>query len=198
MSLATVNSRWPRWLAAAALVAVVLSGSWWRRTYNLVVNGESYYFGIDLPDWSLAAPTLEPLISQADVVITTNFLMTEYSLGRFDYTFSPTAVYDVTGEEWGIDERTGKPIISEFDSLRFLVEGHRNGIILGEQREWRSRWRITGEAADYIEAMATPVELPPDSGLFAYAWRRSENPEAPSSLAPATGERVRAVAARHD
>lgn len=153
------------------VVVFMISGSGaFLRTIN-ILQGESYYFGVKLSNWEKAVPKLKPLIDNAPVVVTTNFPKTLYYFDRFDITFSPVVVVDVVhGKEWGLDRRTGRPVISTIESLQQLFDKYPHGIFVGERSEWRSRFRMTNEAADFLEKHARQVELPAASRIVAFTW----------------------------
>lgn len=153
------------------VVIFMISGSGaFLRTIN-ILQGESYYFGTKLSNWEEALPQLKPLIDDAPVVVTTNFPKTLYYFDRFDIAFSPVVVADVVhGEEWGLDRRTGRPAISTVESLQQVFDKYPHGIFVGERSEWRSRFRMTDEAADFLEKNAKRVELPAVSRIVAFTW----------------------------
>lgn len=150
---------------------IILSGSGaFMRTIN-ILQGESYYFGTKLSNWEKAVPQLKRLIENAPVVVTTNFPKTLYYFNRFDIAFSPVIVEDkLRGKEGAIDPRNGRPAISTTESLQQVFDDYAHGIFVGERSEWRSRFRMTDEAADLLESHAKKVKLPADSRIVAYIW----------------------------
>lgn len=158
-------------LFAFIVVIFMLSGSnSFLRTVN-IWQGESYYFGTKLSNWEKAVPGLKTLIADAPVVITTNFPKTLYYFDRFDVAFSPVIVADVLhGQEGAIDPRNGRPAIGTIDSLQQVFDKYPHGIFVGEKSEWRNRFRMTEEAADFIETHARQVELPAGARIVAYTW----------------------------
>ena len=156
---------------ASVAIIFILSGSGaFARTINLL-QGESYYFGTRLSNWEMTVPRLKPLVEQAHVVVTTNFLKTLYYFGRFDMAFSPVIVADILGENEGaVDPRNGRPAISTVESLQKLFDEYPHGIFIAEKSEWRNRFRMTEAAADLMEKNARKVELPAPSRIVAYVW----------------------------
>lgn len=152
-------------------IVFLLSGSGaFLRTVN-IWQGESYYFGTKLSNWEKAVSQLKPLIGSAPVVITTNFPKTLYHLGHFDIAFSPVIVTDILqGNEGALDPRTGRPAISTVESLQELLAKYPGGIFVGEKTEWRNRFRMTDEGADFLEKHAQQVELPAASRIIAFTW----------------------------
>ena len=153
------------------VVIFIISGSGaFLRTIN-ILQGESYYFGTKLSNWEKAAPQLQPLIDSAPVVVTTNFPKTLYYFGRFDIVFSPVVVADIVhGKEGALDPRTGRPAISTTKSLQQLFNEYPHGLVVGERSEWRNRFRMTDEGADFLERHARQVELPAASRIIAFTW----------------------------
>lgn len=161
---------------AVAIVGFILvsSGSFFR-TVN-IWRGQSYYFGTQLSDWEKAKPVLQPLVDRAPTVVTTNFAKSQYHFGRFDIVFSKVVAVDVLGAqahgsaEFAADPRTGRPVISTVASLQQIFEQYPGGLFVGEKSEWRNRFRMSDEGADFLESRAVRVELPPGSRLVAFSW----------------------------
>lgn len=127
-------------------------------------------------DWSLAREVLGPLARAADLVITTNGLGASYYLGRFDVEFSATHLSEVEdGEQFSIDHRTGRPIISEAQSLRQLMACYPTGLVISEGWQWKNRIvGIDDRSADLLVQETERVELPPRANLIAFRWRRAD------------------------
>lgn len=155
----------PTWLRTAALLA------------DITVPPER-----PMADWPKAKPVLEPWLARADVVVTTEELATLYFLGRFDIRFSRSKLEELDAaeqREFGIDFRTGRPVISTKASLERLLACYPTGVILGPQNTWNSPKLIDAELVQLIQARLQPIPLPPGSHLFAYGWeQRSGDPAA--------------------
>ena len=65
-------------------------------------------------NWPAAREALEPWLKRADIVVTTEELGHLYFLGRYDVRFSPSKLGelgDMEQREFGLDHRTGRPVI---------------------------------------------------------------------------------------
>ncbi len=133
-------------------------------------------------NWPVARETLAPWLARADIVVTTEELGHLYFLGRYDVRFSPSKLGelgDAEQREFGLDYRTGRPVIGTRDSLERILGCYPSGIIVGPAAHWGRPELINNDLGSLIMAHARPLDLPPGSQLRAYVW---ENPSA--SLAP--------------
>jgi hypothetical protein len=146
-------------------------------------------------DWTEAQSLLAPELERASVVLTGWELHTLYYLGRFDITLSASRLSEIPGaEEFGIDTRTGRPVISRAASVALVMDCFPDGLIVVNPEYWRSEEDLTNAMADVITARATPIELPDTLGMLAFRW---DNPvdDAPAACTvipgydapPATG-----------
>lgn len=160
-------------VAGAALFLLLANPAWLRTTAilaDVTVPPE-----LPMADWPRARPALEPWLQRADVVVTTEELASLYFLGRFDIRFSRSKLDeldDAEQREFGIDFRTGRPVISTTASLARVFACYPSGVILGPQTSWNNPKLIDAESARLIEAQARPIPLPPGSHMFAYRWER--------------------------
>ncbi|MFZ1426347.1 MAG: hypothetical protein WAS21_06225, partial [Geminicoccaceae bacterium] len=120
------------------------------------------------------APELEPWLARVDVVVTTEELATLYFLGRYDIRFSPSKMGELKPEqqhEFGLDFRTGRPVISTRESLERVLACYPSGVILGPSASWGSPILLNRELVRLIEAETRRIELPARSHLFAVEWQ---------------------------
>jgi Dolichyl-phosphate-mannose-protein mannosyltransferase len=186
---ATLPRGWPAgaWLAramlAVALAFLVLANPAWLRTATLLA-------GVTIPpeqpptNWPAAREALEPWLARAGVVVTTEELGTLYFLGRYDVRYSPSKLEELAPSqqrEFGIDHRTGRPVIATQPSLERLMDCYGSGVILGPAEDWGKPHKINDGLARLITERATPIELPARSRLFAYGWDRSAEGRPPPS-----------------
>ena len=162
-------------LVAAAVLFLVVGNPAWLRSASLLaditVPPEQ-----PRPNWPLARPQLEPWLAQADVVVTTEELATLYFLGRYDIRFSPSKMGELEPgqrHEFGLDFRTGRPVISTRESLERVLACYPSGIILGPTASWGSPTLLGPELVQLIESQTRPIELPAKTRLSAVEWQHS-------------------------
>jgi hypothetical protein len=178
-------------LAVALGFAVVANGAPVRTMANVS--------GIIIPpmarpvDWAAARETLTPWLTEADIVLTTNELHTLHYLGRYDVHISKTRHSELADpKEFGIDSRTGRPVISTPESLALIMDCYPDGLILASVARWRHPVQLDDAVADLITARAEQLD-PPTTGLQAYVWRRGDDArrsEACARLPPELGDSV--------
>lgn len=167
-------------LAAASLLFVAATNPGFLQLRE-VVRGQTYSrdrpssgWGTPPAEWDGLRETLGPHLTGVDVVVTANSLQTLYHLGDYDYAFRPTAVLETVGsEQFGLDPRTGRQVVSTLESLLAIVERHPSGLVFGETWRWSGGTPVEGFAADveaYIEAHMVEVATPPASNVRAYVW----------------------------
>jgi hypothetical protein len=144
----------------------------WLRTATIIGNVTVPY---DSPttNWSAARETLAPWVKGADIMSTTEELGAIYYLGRSDIRFSPSKLRELAPaerKEFGIDHRTGRPIITKPESLEQLIECFPRGLVVGPIEHWGSPILINDAAQAVILKHARPIDVPADSNLYAWAW----------------------------
>lgn len=126
--------------------------------------------------WSRAAEVLTPLINTTDLVITGNETETLYYLGRFDVIWGASRLSELpNAEEFTLDPRTGRPIISTAQSLERLQACYPNGIFITSSRRWSDVHRPETEVP-FREALLTssdPIKLPQESRILGFLWSQS-------------------------
>jgi 4-amino-4-deoxy-L-arabinose transferase-like glycosyltransferase len=188
---AALPRSWPvgpgvaRATVVAAVVFLLLANPAWLRTATLLA-------GVTIPpdqpptDWPAARAALEPWLARAGVVVTTEELGALYFLGRYDVRYSPSKLTELAPSqrhEFGIDHRTGRPVIATAASLERLIDCYDSGLVVGPAEDWGKPHKIDGNLARLIAERAEPVELPPRSRLFAYAWERPAGDALPPTCA---------------
>jgi hypothetical protein len=161
-------------IMGGALAIVVLSNPFWLRTAAVIGNfalpGES-----PATDWRLARESLAPWIAGADIMITTEELGAIYFLGRSDVRLSPSKLAEIAEDqrfEFGIDFRTGRPIISKPESVERLIECFPSGFVVGPIQHWGDPILISEDIQAIIKRHAEPIEVPKRSYLYAWGWKR--------------------------
>jgi hypothetical protein len=164
------------------LVIVLVMNPFWVRTAALIGN-------IALPtetpatNWRAAREALAPWTRDAGIMITTEELGAIFFLGRSDVRFSPSKLQELPPEEqheFGIDFRTGRPIITTPASVEKLIDCFPRGFIVGPIENWGDPILISEEIQEILEQRAELIEVPQRSYLYAWGWNRE-----PASTQPA-------------
>jgi len=159
-------------LVALAVLFLVLANPAWLRTVSLLSD-------VTIPPeephvrWSLAVPTLAPLLAEAEVVVTTSELETLYHLGRYDLLISASRRSELPfheRRELGIDPRTGRPVIAEAATMARVMDCAASGIVLSVAHQWSRTFQADTAMKALVEARAQPVPLPARSRVLAWTW----------------------------
>ncbi|MFO1048577.1 MAG: hypothetical protein U1E52_11850 [Geminicoccaceae bacterium] len=124
-------------------------------------------------NWPAARAELAPWLERADVVVSTEELGHLYFLGRYDVRFSPSKMDELLPSEqheFGLDYRTGRPVIGTRDSLERILECYPTGVIVGPSAHWGRPELINPDLSALIAAHAQELPLPARSQLRAYVW----------------------------
>jgi hypothetical protein len=171
-------------VVGAALFLLLANPAWLRTTAilaDITVPPEQ-----PMADWPRVRPALEPWLARADVVVTTEELATLYFLGRYDIRFSRSKLDELDAaeqREFGIDHRTGRPVISTRESIERLFACYPTGVILGPRNSWNNPTLIDAELVQLIQSRLRPIPLPPGSHIFAYGWERPSGDAAAAACA---------------
>ena len=139
---------------------------------------------VPLADWQAAAARLRPLVQKVDVLADTSELETLYYFGRHDLLISDSRLSEMDGkpQQFAIDERVGRPVISTPAALARLIDCYRTGLVLSSDARWRNGPYLDNAVANLLVRRATPVDLPPSWHVQAWRW---DNPAAPADPAAA-------------
>jgi 4-amino-4-deoxy-L-arabinose transferase-like glycosyltransferase len=172
--------RWVGWLGLGAIVgfcllanpAAVLSIDMLRYSDARWPTPQVYR---GFADWKAAAETLKPFLEKSSVVLTNCDVKSLYFFRRSDLCISVTLLHETdTGKEFGLDPRTGQPVISKPESLAAVMRQHSCGLVVIEKPHWRVPYGVPDEIADYIEAHLEPVSLTPEWRLLAFRWQHQD------------------------
>jgi len=165
-----------------ALAIVILANPFWLRTTTVIGNvalpGET-----PVTDWRLARDALASWIADADIMITTEELGAIYFLGRSDVRYSPSKLRELPpdqSKEFGIDFRTGRPIIAKPESVEQLIECFPRGFVVGPIEHWGNPILISEAVQAVLSRYAKPIEVPEESYLYAWGWDRAPRETKPS------------------
>jgi hypothetical protein len=168
-------------LALALLFAVAANGAFVRTAATM--------FGIVIPpmqrqaDWAAVRVELGPWLADADIVLTTSELETLYHLGRYDVLISSGRLREFEHEGlFGLDSRTGRPVIAEAEALALLIDCYPDGLIVTSAERWRRPGQLDDPMADLIMARTEEVSLAA-YGMKAYRWERPNDTTRPQACA---------------
>ena len=151
------------------------------------IKSAAELLGVDLlPDparaWASVRPQLEPWLD-ATVVVTTSELPALYYLGRHDLLVSRSRLEELQVAEFGLDRRTGRPVISTARSLELVMDCYPDGLIVTSAGAWRDPADLDAATADLITTRATPLALE-DDRMLAFAWQRPPDAPRPAACPP--------------
>ena len=170
---------------ALALAIVFVMNPFWIRTAALIGN-IALPMEIPATDWRAAREALAPWTTDADIMITTEELGAIYFLGRSDVRFSPSKLKELPADqrkEFGIDFRTGRPIITKPESVEQLMECFERGFVVGPIEHWGSPILISEAVQAVLTRHAKPIEVPRESHLYAWGWARERRETKPDYCA---------------
>lgn len=167
----------------AALLFLLASNKAFVQTFKIARDGPLIQHPGYSVNWPAASEALKPLLQEADVVVTTNALAALYYLNRFDYDMNKSHLYEIhDGEEFSIDRETGRPVISEPESLQRIISCYRSGLVVAAKWQWHDeRTGISREAAELLQTYAEPVNLDPVWSVMAFTWTHARLPAADCS-----------------
>lgn len=140
-------------------------------------------------NWPALREPLSAWWNSADVILTSHDVQTLYFLGDYDIVVNNNRMSEmsVSGGEFARDVRTGRPVVSEPESLRRILACYPSGLLIADAAQWRTEEAIDAEVADVIEAVAMPVPLPDEIGVLAFRWQHPADrprPQACATLPP--------------
>jgi len=166
-------------LANGIMVSVslfaILSNHAFPLSFHLL-NGQQYRH--EVGDWSMAVEHVQPLVDKADVVLTTNDVESLFYFGRYDFNFSEFIIGEAAhqngqeqAKEFILDRRTGKPVLSQLESLEKILKCYRSGVFLGDARKWYKKGQGLGAAGvELIEAYTDRIETDRITNLVVRTW----------------------------
>jgi len=124
--------------------------------------------------WSPAVATLRPLLSSASRVVTSNAMKALYYFGRYDYDLNATIVPEtLSGEEFGLDERTGRRAISTAQSTTQVLGMPGTTIVILEEMRLGNPAGVPADAVATIAERCSAVAVPAAAGLRAWSCQNA-------------------------
>jgi hypothetical protein len=164
-------------LVAAVVLALSQEGQTVARLVagKLTTDPKAIYEGET--DWGPAVPTLRPLLSSADRVVTSNAMKALYYFGRYDYDLNATIVPEtLSGDEFGVDERTGRHAISTARSTAQVLGMPGKTMVILEEMRLGNPAGVPADAVETIAERCSVVVVPPAAGLRAWSCPSGKAP----------------------
>lgn len=171
-------------IAIWSLICMALA--WAVITNRAVLQAVAQSVGINLAtghaeaDWPTAEKELSSWLDEADVVLTTEELMALYYLGQYDLLVSKSRLSESTeAHEFGVDDRTGRRVISTPQSVGLILDCFSDGLIVSRETHWRDPAELDDAVANLITARAARLDLKA-RGIVAYVWNRPSDGARPA------------------
>jgi len=133
---------------------------------------ELRYWFYQITSWNSAKYRIAELVGESDVFLTSQGHHAIYYIGDFDVEISATGLSDFkfgSGES-DIDPRTGRRVIAERTALQEIVFCNKSGVVVVDQRSWRTFAGVNDDVADFIEDNMHHVATPASWGMVIYQW----------------------------
>lgn len=122
------------------------------------------------PDWVATRSILEPLLNEAEDVLVSSGVKSLYAYGRYDFELNKTVVDESdTGDEFGLDSRTGRRVISDVNSLIQVVDDIGVELVVLENRMLNAHYSANTEVVSWLGEHCQTIAVP-DVSLLS-AWR---------------------------
>ncbi len=126
-------------------------------------------------NWEAARATFETLAAHADVVVASAGVKALYHLARLDVDLLATVRAETpSGDEFDLDFRTRRPVISSAESVARLVAENGTGLVIVEEVHWRQAPFVPAETADFLEQHLERVEVPDGWRFRVFRWPSQE------------------------
>lgn len=124
-------------------------------------------------DWSQFSGKIKEAAKEVEVVIVTYSMAGFYYLGDIDYVLSRTIMLETdTREEFGRDNRIGRPVISAAESLEFIMNSYNSGLIVVDQYRWDNPiFGTDSETIKLIESNLEPMDGLNTSEVMVFKWK---------------------------
>jgi hypothetical protein len=107
-------------------------------------------------DWPAAVDEIREAINDYPVVLSSTGVKAAYYLGDFSFELNSSVMLETdTGEEFGLDPRTGRQVVSSLDSIVRIVRECGPTLVIVERAHYRHEETL--EALDELTSRLTPV-----------------------------------------
>jgi hypothetical protein len=126
------------------------------------------------PDWSRAVPALVAARAHARATVTSNSMKAIHYLGNYDIELNASIVPETeTGEEFGLDPRTGRAVISTADSMAQLLRARSPLLVIVERKKLGIPAGVPVEVVELLEHSCAPLPLADSIGIVAWLCEES-------------------------
>jgi hypothetical protein len=131
-------------------------------------------------NWERAAPGLLDLSETASVVLSASELHMLYFVGRVDFELNFSRLTELIDGKWqpedefAIDFRTGRAVISSPESVKLVMSCFESGLLVVRNVSWLNPAIVPKQTREAIEALMTAVDVPAEWGLTVRAWEGGE------------------------
>ena len=122
------------------------------------------------PDWAPLADDLREAARTADRVVTSNAMKAMYYVGRYDYELNVSIVAETdTREDFGRDERTGRPAIGSVDAVESVLDMPGQTLFVLETETLNIASGVPTPVVSLIHSSCTAVHA--DAAAAVQIWR---------------------------
>lgn len=132
-----------------------------------------------IANWEAEADTLRPLTTPPTILVTSSGMKAIYYLGDYDFEMNANVADETdTRQDFGIDERTGRQVVSSAESVERLMSCYSDIVFVADESRWSRDTAVPVATSALIEARAERLPTRPESALLAF---RATNPAAAPS-----------------
>jgi hypothetical protein len=165
-------ARYATVFGVALIGLMVMNSTEGRRAARLLAgrDGAEVLSYANEADWSTAVARLTSLRNGSVPTIASNGMKALYFIGHYDFELNASIVGETdTGKEFGIDPRTGRPVLSRPESLEQLLRANPRALVIVENEKLRRRVGVAAEVVDLLDARCARAELPREGGIVAWS-----------------------------
>lgn len=125
----------------------------------LISDNQETHFDRYYADWPAAIEVIQQLVEEYPTVITSSGVKAAWYLGSFDFDLNYSVMKETdTSDEFGIDPRTGRPVISSPESVRQVLQENAPALIIIEDYHANDRRAVSVEVMKLLDQVGDRVE----------------------------------------
>lgn len=144
-----------------------------KRTLKLVLGRDIQDESLPVmnePDWLRAAKDIGKVLPLVDTVIVTSAVKGLFAFGRYDYELSSTVVQETeTGLEFSTDPRTGRPVISQPESVLQVISAPGRELFVLENRMMNKVYSAPVGTVKILDTLCQSIPIEDDVSQLS-AW----------------------------
>jgi 4-amino-4-deoxy-L-arabinose transferase-like glycosyltransferase len=130
-------------------------------------------------NWPAEVETVKPLVAPPTILVTSSGMKAVYYLGDYDFELNANVADETdTRQDFGIDPRTGRQVLSRPESVELLLRCYPHIVFVADESRWSRDTAVPVATSALIEARAERVPTEPDSKLLVF---KVSNPAASPS-----------------